>query len=519
MYDLIIAGGSVIDGSGKPPFPADVALTGGVIAAVGDLRGRLARQRLDAEGLSVSPGFIDAHAHSDTAFLADTSSASKLYQGITTEVSGNCGSSPFPWAKEIFDAGSWRCASFEHFLERFDAAGHAMAVNQALLVGHGNLRRRVIGEEGRKATPAELGEMRGLLARELASGAWGLSLGLEYAPGCFADQAELNALGEVVRAHDGVVTCHMRSEGLEIDRALEELFEVGRRSGARVNISHLKLDNYQAHGRAPEVWASIERARQEGLRVSADMYPYTASCTSLSIRCPRWSLDGGDKALLSRLAGGQRQAIVEGIREHYFSAERAETCLFCDDGGLWPEIRGKTLREVAQRFCHTSDYAEAAALVLEKTRAQTGCIFFVMSEADMLYFLRQDIGIGSDGYALSADPKKLHATPHPRSYGAIAEFFRLAREKGVCPLQEAVRRVTSKPAAVFGMKGRGLLKEGYAADITVFDPALLAPRASYLQPVQLAQGVKHVIVNGRAALLDGQQTDLRPGRFLRKTEQ
>ena len=514
MDRLIIRGGTVIDGTGRPAFPADVEVRGGIITAVKkDLPASAADKVLDAEGCVVAPGFIDAHAHSDTAFLKDDSGASKLFQGITTEISGNCGSSPFPYQDAGKDDG-WRCASFKEFLERFDRERRRMAVNQAMLAGHGSLRESVVGEDDRPATETELERMRQLLASDLEQGAWGLSLGLEYAPGCFADTRELGFLAKTVGEFGGIVTCHMRSEGLHIDEAIDELAAVGRMSGAHVHISHLKLDNYRVHGRAREVWARIENARKEGVNITADVYPYTASSTTLTIRCPRWSLDGGDAALLERLGGPRRQEIVEGIRCHYPDAARAETCLFSDDGGYWPEIVGKKLREVAETCLGTRDYASAAAQVIERTRAQAWCVFFVMSGEDMLYFLSKDVSIGSDGRAMSADPAKVGSKPHPRSYGAVAEFLRLAREKRLCTLEEAVNRVTLLTARCFGITDRGVIAAGKAADITVFDPAAIAPRATYLDPVRTAQGVRHVVVNGEVALNDFAQTELRAGRFL-----
>ena len=512
--DIVIRGGTIIDGTGRAGYRGDIAVKDGTIIALGDLQRLRGQREFSAEGLAVAPGFIDAHAHSDTMFVRDNSGASKLYQGVTTEISGNCGDSPFP--APMGNTDPWQLPSFADFLEAFSSRCCRMAVNQALLVGHGTLRETVAGDANRAVTPAEMEEMKRLLRRDLEAGAWGLSLGLEYAPGCFANQAELNELGKTVREMDGIVTCHMRSEGLEIGKALNELAEIGRVSGAHVHASHLKLDNYTVHSRAPEVWETIERANREGIRFTADMYPYTASSTTLSIRCPRWSMDGGREGLLRCLRGPRRQEIVEAIRRHYPNAERAETCLFSDDRGAWPEIVGKTLRQVAEDMLGTNDYAEAAAEVLLRTEAKVWCVFFVMSEQDMLYFLSQDICIGSDGYALPGDPAKLNYRPHPRSYGAIAEFFRLAREKKLCGLEEAVRRVTGKPAEVFGLPDRGRLEAGMAADITVFDPAALAPQATYLEPVRLARGVKLVIVNGEVALEDGAQTAARAGQFLRR---
>lgn len=516
MLDIIIRGGAVVDGTGRPGFRADVAVQGGKIAAVGCLDGEEARLVLDAAGCVVAPGFIDSHAHSDLSFLKDSSYASKLFQGVTTEICGQCGDSPFPALPEKADDNEWQCESFDRYVEKFNENGYSMAVNQAMLVGHGSLRAGVVGMDDRKATAKEMEQMKALLRRDLRAGAWGMSLGLEYSPGFFADADELRQLGEVVAEFDGLIPCHMRSEGLQIDEAIDELLNVGRASGARVHVSHIKLDNFRVHGSAPRVWAKIEAARREGVRVSADQYPFLASCTSLSIRCPKWSHEGGADGLVQALQGPRRQEIVEGIRSHYFNAQRAETCLISDDCGCWPEIVGKNLREIAEEILYTTDYAEAAAEILQRTNGRAGGIFFVMDESDMLYFLRQDVGIGSDGYSLPADAEKVGMKPHPRSYATIPEFFRLTREHGICSLEEAVRRVTSKPADMLGMRDRGRLAVGMAADITVFDPEKFAPRATYLEPVQTAQGVRHVLVNGGVAMQDGVQTEARCGRYLRR---
>lgn len=518
MEDIIIRGGCVADGTGAPLFRADVAVTDGKITATGDLSHLQARRELSAQGLVVAPGFIDAHAHSDTSFLRDSSSASKLYQGITTEISGQCGSSPFPALPEKLRTDApFRCLSFDEFVRKFESSDYAMAVNQALLMGHGSLRGGVMGYEDRAPTQEELSAMQYLLDRDLQSGAWGLSLGLEYSPGFFARPEELSALGRVVHKHHAIVTCHMRSEGRQIDEALDELLQVGRASGAHVHVSHIKLDHFTVHGRAKDVWAKIERARSEGLHVTADLYPFTASCTDLTIRCPKWSQEGGSDAVIRHLQGARRQEVIEGIRSHYFNAERAETCLFCDDNGCWPEIVGKTLRYVAEECLHTTDYAQAAAEVIIRTKGDATCIFFVMDEQDMLYFLSQDVGIGSDGWAMPGDPALVTSRPHPRSYAAITEFFRLAREHNLCTVEQAVRRVTSMAADMLGMTDRGRIAPGLTADITVFDPAVIAPRATYLDPVQLSEGIAHVLVNGQIALENGVQTAVRAGRFLRKT--
>lgn len=514
--DYILRGGTVIDGTGGERYTADVAIKGDTVAMIGDLAGVKATHELDVGGLIVSPGFIDAHAHSDLSFLQDDTCASKLYQGITTEVTGQCGDSPFPVRSGEEAEGMWNCLSYEDLVNRFQQGGHQMAVHQAIMLGHGSLRAYVVGYEDRAATPEEMEKMKSLLEENLQSGVFGMSMGLEYAPGFFADRDELSELGKIVKKHQGVVTCHMRNEGVHIDDALEELINVSLASGVHVHVSHVKLDHFKVHGQAEKVWRRICAAREKGVDVTADMYPFTASCTSLSIRCPKWSLDGGSEALLSHLRGARRQDVVEGIRSHYFNAERAETCLFCDDCGLWPEIVGKTLRYVAEEMLHTRDYAEAAAEVLLRTNAGANCIFFVMSEEDMKYFLRQDVMIGSDGWAFSGDPEKVKSKPHPRSYGSAAEFLRICREEKICSLEKAVHRMTGMTADMLGIQNRGRLKAGMKADIAVFDEEEIRPRSTYLNPVQLAQGVHYVFVDGMPALYQGVQTEVRNGKFLRK---
>ena len=516
MEDLLILGGTIIDGTGSPRYKADMAIQNGRITAIGNLSNVAAKQVIDATGLIVAPGFIDSHSHSDTCFLADTSCASKLFQGITTEISGQCGSSPFPRKSETAQDIA-RSASFGHFVDQFEEGDFSMAVNQALLVGHGTLRAAVVGYEDRPATTEELEKMKALLRQSLKEGAWGLSLGLEYSPGFFANGEELQELGKVVHEFGGIVTCHMRNEGLHIAEAIEELVNVGRASGVHVHISHLKIDNFRVHGSAETVWNIIEEARREGVTITADLYPFTASATDFTIRCPKWCSEGGPSAVLNYLNGPRRPEIIEHLRSHYFNAERAETCLFSGDGGLWPEIVGKTLRYVAENLLHTTDYAEASAEILLRTRAGASCIFFVMSEADMLYFLSRDVGIGSDGYAYSGDPNKVPGMPHPRSYAAVSEFFRLAREKDLCSLEETVRRVTSKTATLIGLTDRGVLKKRNIADITILDPERIAPQASYLDPIRLSAGVQHVILAGEIALYNGVQTELRKGKFLVKS--
>ncbi|MBQ4157564.1 MAG: D-aminoacylase [Clostridia bacterium] len=518
MDKILIRGGWVIDGTGKDRYSADVLVENGVITKIGTIDSADNVKVLNADGMIVSPGFIDAHAHSDTCFLSDDSYAAKLYQGITTEISGQCGDSPFPCSADRIsnDQENFSGESFSDFVRRFHESGYKMAVNQAMLIGHGALRACVMGYEDRKPTDDEQKNMEKLLRQSLLEGAWGMSLGLEYSPGFFAGGEELAHLASIVREFDGLVPCHMRNEGIYISDAIDELCEIGKRSSARVHISHLKLDNFRVHGQAEKVWKKIEEMKESGVQISADMYPFTASCTSLSIRCPKWSREGGNDALLKRLTGEAREKVIDGIREHYFSKERAKTCMINDDGGCWPEIVSKTLDVIAEEYLHTDDYAAAAAEILIRTKGRAGCIFFVMSEEDMMYFLRRNVGIGSDGWAYSGDEAKVKSKPHPRSYAAISRFFEIARETGMCTLEEAVYRVTKKCADMIGFTDRGVLGEGYKADICVFDENDIGASSTYLTPVALSKGVMHVLVNGKIALENGRQTEERAGEYLKK---
>lgn len=516
MEDIIIRGGTVYDGTGAKGVRADVAVKDGKITAVGDLKELRAEKELDAAGLAVAPGFFDAHCHSDTSFVRDSSHAAKLYQGITTEVCGQCGASPYPYPPERADESRWRCASFADYVDKAEKEGWRLGTNLAPLVGHGRIRAHVIGYADRQVTDAELEEMKRILRRELEAGVWGMSLGLEYSPGCFADQRELCELGKVVKEFDALLPAHLRNEGALLPQAIDELLNVARASGVHVHVSHLKIDDFHHHGKAPQIWKQLEDARAEGLNVTQDMYPYIASSTGLTNRVPKWALEGGDGAVEQVLAGPRRGEVLDFIREkYYFNAERAETALISDEHGYWPEIRGKTLRYVAEELLHT-DYAQAAAEILTRTHGSADCTFFVMSREDMLYFLSRDVSICSDGSAYPLDRSKMDSLPHPRSYGAIAEFFRLARENGLCTLEEAIRRVTSKAAAMIGMTDRGILRPGLVADITVFDPNTIAPQATYLDPIQPARGVRHVLLGGGVALENGVQTEARLGKILRR---
>ena len=525
MEDIIINGGLIADGSGTEPYPGGVAVRDGRITRVGDVSDLRARETLDAAGLVVAPGFIDAHCHSDVSFIMDVRCQSRIFQGVTTEVCGQCGDSYFPCLPEKRELISsraelpheeeWAAESFESFRSHVLRRGLKMSTNLCQLVGHGALRAGVMGRADRAPDKRELDAMCRLLERDLAAGAWGLSLGLEYSPGCFSDTAELAALARVVQRRGGIVTVHMRDEGQAIFDAVNEVIEIGRRSGARMHISHMKIDRPVNWGRAREVWDLIEDARREGIRLTADVYPYTASCTGITNRCPKWAIEGGVESAASFLRTERRGEILSHLAGRFPDAEWARRCLISNTYARFPEAEGKTLLEISEML-HLP-YAEAAAELIERTGGLADCIFFSMDERDLDLFIRRDVCIGSDGKGYPLDPASVGSEkPHPRYYGAIVRFLRLAREQELCSVGEAVRRVTAAAADMLGLSDRGRLAPGLAADITVFDPAAVSDRATYLDPFQRPDGIVHVIVNGLPALRSGVETRACAGGYILK---
>ena len=528
MLDLLLKNGMICDGTAASPFVGDVAIHGGKILEIAPSITAESAETVDVSGLVVAPAFIDMHSHSDAWFRVDSRCEAKLYQGVATEIVGQCGSSCFPRSvsqmsdiRRARDAGklsryaSYQAASFEK-LRRLRTEDDRMSTNLVQMVGHNAIRRGVVGLVRRPAWEDEIKLSRYLLEENLRQGCWGLTLGLGYLPGMFAEAHELKALAKTCYVYDVLLAVHMRDEGERVFEALDEMLDVARDTGVRLEISHLKLGAKSVWGRAEELYGRILRARDEGLSVTADMYPYDACSTGLSSRLPEWVLAGGTEQAVRRLSGGEtRDQILALFREKYPAREDGDRFYVVGTGGRCPDIDGKTVGQLSEEW--GMPVPEAMIETLIRTGCEDDCIIFNMDPRDVEYLLRQpDIAIGSDASCRPFDPAKSDGKPHPRTFGTFPRFLRLCREKKLCSMEQAIHRITQLPAQNIGLTDRGVLKPDMAADVTVFDWNAVSDTATYDDPFQKPLGIRHVIMNGQFALRDGVQTDARLGDYLIK---
>lgn len=493
-YDLVIRGGTVVDGSGAPGVRTDVAVRDGKIAKVGDLAGAKAARVIDASGLVVAPGFVDVHTHTDD--LAERPRAENyLRMGVTTIVAGNCGAS----ALEIGKA-----------LQTIREAGPS--INYATLIGHNSVRESVMGEERRAPTPAEMERMKALVSQAMKEGAVGLSTGLQYTPGTWAEPSEIAELARVACGAGGLYASHMRNEGTEIETSVAETIAVGETAGCPVEISHLKIDSPRNWGTSGKALALIDAARSRGVDVRADQYAYTAAASSLSIRFPDWALEGGPEATRKRLDDPATwEQIRTGMKE-LLAARGFQDLSFAVVASYPPDpsLQGLSMKEVAVRLKGNGSadaQLEAARDLLRAGGA--GMVYHLMSEDDVATILKHpQIGIASDG-GLPVFGKD---ATHPRAYGNNARVLGLyVREKKAIPLEEAIRKMTSLPAGHFKLSGRGLIREGYAADLVLFDPARVGDAATFERPHAYATGFPYVLVNGVPVIDGGTHSGARSG--------
>lgn len=524
--DIIIRNGRVIDGTGAASAPADVVLSDGRITAVGELGRAEATKVLDATGLVVAPGFIDMHTHSDLSLLINPRAESKLRQGVTTEVIGQCGFSPAPapgpradairaifgvWGKEV----DWSWGSYGGYLDALRREG--TSVNVVPVVGHGVLRTGVMGEENRPPTPDELDRMRAAVRRAVEEGAFGMSSGLAYAPGMFADRDELAALAAELAPLGGIYFSHIRGEDERLSAAVSEAIETGRRAGVAVQISHLKAEGRANWGSTEAALALIERACDDGVDVGFDVYPYTAWNTGLGQLLPAWAREGGRDAVLRRLKDPATQ--VRLVRELAQAAQadpgRWERRLLASAGTEANRaLQGKSLAEIAKLRGTPPEQTVLDLLIEESTDA--GMVGFGMCEEDVRRVLAHPLAtIGSDSASQAPYGLLGRSHPHPRTYGTFARVLgHYCREEGLFPLEEAVAKMTGRAAARLRLRDRGIIAPGMAADIVVFDPEAIADRATYEEPHQYAAGVRWVIVNGVLELDGEQHQEKMPGMVL-----
>jgi N-acyl-D-amino-acid deacylase len=529
-YDLLIRNGTVYDGTGGPAFTADVAIRGDRIAAVGAVDGSAARV-IDATGLAVTPGFINMLSWATETLLEDGRSQSDIRQGVTLEVMGEGWSmGPLNDAMKAeaerlggdieYDI-SW--TTLGEYLQHLEDRG--ISTNVASFVGATTVRIHELGYDDRPPTPEELARMEALVARAMEEGALGVGSSLIYAPAFYSSTEELIALCRVAARYGGRYISHMRSEGAELLEAVDELITIAREAGIGAEIYHLKAAGRDNWDKLDAVFQRVERARAEGLDITADMYTYTAGATGLDAAMPPWVQEGGHEAWVARLKDPEiRARVIEEIRrpgdgwENLYhaagSADRLILLGFRNDA-LKP-LTGKTLAEVAA-MRGSSPEDTIVDLVIEDD-SRVGTAYFIMSEDNVRRKIAQPwMAFGSDAESLAPEGVFLKSNPHPRAYGTFARLLgKYVRDEGIISLEEAVRRLTSFPAANLKLDGRGLLREGYFADVAVFDPTTIRDHATFAEPHSYASGMRHVLVNGVPVLVDGEHTGALPGRFVRR---
>jgi len=528
VLDLLIAGGTVADGTGNPLFQADVGIEDGKIAYVG--RGPLPRSArvIDASGLIVAPGFVDVHTHSDISLIKNPGAEYKLLQGVTTEVLGNCGLSVAPlsakhkqetcqYVGSLFgDLGTdWPWNTVGDYLGYLESAEPAL--NAATMVGHGVLRLAVMGFDPGPASPEQLDHMKSLVSRAMEEGALGLSTGLQYAPGSYATLDELIDLSRTVARLGGIYATHMRSQGTGLLESLRDVISIAATAHVPVQVSHLLAMGEVNWPKYDEALKMIREARKQGLDITWDMYPYDAGCTMLRVTLPPWVMDGGVEEALRRLTDPATRGRIK-LELKSESGDWDNISLVAGWHNLVPiqlasmehqHLVGRSLQDIAS--LKGMDPAESTMDLLVRERTGGTMVAFVSSEENIQKALSAPYGmVGSDSLHTE------NGMVHPRTYGCYPRFFgQYVREKGLLTIEEAVRKATALPAARFGLYDRGLLRPGSAADVAIFDLSQVNDRATYHEPRRLADGVLYLVVNGVLAVEDGRPTGKRAGRVLR----
>lgn len=528
-YDLIVRGGTVYDGTGGAPRLADVGIRGDLIATVGDLSKATADRILDARGLAVAPGFINMLSWSVDSLIIDGRSQGEIREGVTTEIFGE-GESMGPWSPPMKKRREEGMGDLKYKIEWTTLAGYlsymekrGISPNIASFVGAATIREYVVGLDNKKATPAQMDEMRALVRAEMKAGALGLASALIYAPAVYADTHELIELSKVAAEYQGKYISHLRSEGDRLLESVDELIRIAREAKIPAEIYHLKAAGESNWNKLDAVIARVEAARKEGLKITANMYNYTAGATGFDACLPPWSREGGadavfqrleDKALRGRIAAEMKVKGEdwENICAAAGSPDRMLLLEFKTEA-LKP-LQGKTVAEVATM--RGQDWPEVIMDLMHEDRTRVGVAFTMMSEENVRGQLKLPwVSFASDAGSLATEGIFLKSKTHPRAYGNFSRLLgRYVRDEKLIPLQEAIRRLAALPARNLGLDRRGLVQEGMFADVVAFDPLTVADKATYANPHQYSVGMRHVLVNGTPVLVDGEHTGARPGRAL-----
>ncbi len=526
-YDLVIKNGHVFDGLGNEAVSVDIGILGQKIAKIGKISPAKGQFVIDAKDLTVCPGFIDAHDHTSIELLVNPQAESSVRQGITTLVSGNCGSSPFPVAderydeyrdemKETYDVDmTWK--DIQGFFSKLEEKG--MALNYSTFVGQGTIRGFAVGFNDRPPKAEELVRMKALVAENIQNGALGLSSGLEYAPGSYAQRNEIVELCREAKQHGGLYSTHMRDESDQLLEALDETIDVSRKTGIRLQISHFKIAYPRNWNKIDDALAKLEAAKSEGISLFCDRYPYIAGATGLSsMNFPLWAKQGTTDEFLARLKDPTLES-----KFRAFLGEREQKL------GSWDKVvissvfteknkifEGKTLHEATQETGKDVFEFLRDLLIEEKNRA--GQVIFMMNEENLKRILAHPlVGVGCDGSALAPYGPLGKGKPHPRSYGTFPRVLgKYVREEQILPMAEMLKKMTSVPAKNFGFALRGALRRDYFADIVIFDEKRVSDKATFKDPHQYPEGIDYVIVNGQVVIHNGEHSGLLPGKVLRK---
>ena len=527
--DLLFAGGRVVDGTGAPWFRADVCVIGDKVAAVGDLTSASARRRIDAAGLVIAPGFIDMLGQSEYNVLVDPRAASKITQGITTEITGE-GSSIAPNNARMLAEGK---ESFEHYGVTPDfstLAGYwkafaraKPAINLGTFVGAGSVRNFIVGESDRAATPDEMKQMEAAVSQAMEEGAFGLSTSLQYVPDRFASTEEIIALAKVARRYGGSYITHQRSESFKIDESLDEVFKIAREAQIPAEIYHLKTSGKKNWGRMPAVLKRLEDARAQGLDISADQYPYIAGQNGLDANLPLWVRDGGRDKLIERLKDPAVRARVKADlakddpsweNQYLGSGGAAGVLIVSVVNPALKKYEGKTLEQIGKE--EGKDPVDVIMDLVSADRANTSNVIFMMSEDDVRLALKHPlVSLCTDSSASATDGIFSQEKSHPRAWGSAARILgKYVREEKLLSMEEAIRKMTSLPASRMGLADRGIVRPGMLADLVAFNPATVKDKATFENPLQYSEGIPYVAVNGQLVVDGGRITAARPGRPL-----